>query len=50
LSVAHPKPAQAVLELVKWVDACGAGLDDIHIRRPTLEDVFTQLTGQKLRD
>jgi ABC-2 type transport system ATP-binding protein len=50
LSVAHPKPAQAVLELVKWVDACGAGLDDIHIRRPTLEDVFIQLTGKKLRD
>jgi ABC-2 type transport system ATP-binding protein len=50
LTVAHPKPAQAVLELVKWVDACGAGLDDIHIRRPTLEDVFIQLTGKKLRD
>jgi len=50
LSVAHPKPAQAVLELVKWVDACGAGLDDLHIRRPTLEDVFIQLTGKKLRD
>ncbi|MCL4843696.1 MAG: ABC transporter ATP-binding protein [Bryobacteraceae bacterium] len=50
LTVAHPKPAQAVLELVKWVDACGAGLEDIHIRRPTLEDVFIQLTGKKLRD
>ncbi len=50
LTVAHPKPAQAVLELVKWVDACGAGLDDLHIRRPTLEDVFIQLTGKKLRD
>mgnify|MGYP005836238009 CR=1 FL=1 len=50
LSVAHPKPARAVLELVKWVDASGAGLDDIHIRRPTLEDVFIQLTGKRLRD
>lgn len=50
LTVAHPKPAHAVLELVKWVDACGAGLEDIHIRRPTLEDVFIQLTGKKLRD
>lgn len=50
LTVAHPKPARAVLELVKWVDASGAGLDDIHIRRPTLEDVFIQLTGKKLRD
>ena len=50
LSVAHPKPARAVVDLVKWVDACGAGLDDLHIRRPTLEDVFIQLTGKKLRD
>lgn len=50
LTVAHPKPARAVLELVKWVDASGAGLDDIHIRRPTLEDVFIQLTGKRLRD
>lgn len=50
LAVSHPKPARAVVELVKWVDACGAGLDDIHIRRPTLEDVFIELTGKSLRD
>ena len=49
-TVAHPKPARAVADLLKWVDAAGAGLDDIHIRRPTLEDVFIQLTGKKLRD
>jgi hypothetical protein len=39
-----------VVELVRWVDACGAGLEDIHIVRPTLEDVFLQLTGKSLRD
>lgn len=50
LIVSHPKPARAVVELVKWVDGCGAGLDDIHIRRPTLEDVFIELTGKSLRD
>lgn len=50
LTVAHAKPARAVVELVKWVDACGAGLEDIHIRRPTLEDVFIELTGKTLRD
>jgi ABC-2 type transport system ATP-binding protein len=50
LWVAHPKPARAVLELVKWIDSSGAVLDDLHIRRPTLEDVFIELTGKRLRD
>ncbi len=50
LSAMAPKPARAVVELVRWVDACGAGLEDIHIVRPTLEDVFLQLTGKSLRD
>ena len=50
LWVAHPKPAKAVLELVKWIDSSGAVLDDLHIRRPTLEDVFIELTGKRLRD
>ncbi len=50
LSVPHPKPAKAVLELVKWIDGAGVVLDDLHIRRPTLEDVFIELTGKSLRD
>lgn len=50
LSAMAPKPARAVVELVRWVEACGAGLEDIHIVRPTLEDVFIQLTGKTLRD
>ena len=50
LTVSHPKPARAVVDLVKWVDSSGAGLEDIHIRRPTLEDVFIKLTGKTLRD
>jgi ABC-2 type transport system ATP-binding protein len=50
LAAATENPARAVLDLVKWVDACGAGLSDIHIKRPTLEDVFIQLTGKTLRD
>jgi len=50
ISVPHPKPAQAVLELVKWIDSHGVVLDDLHIRRPTLEDVFIELTGKSLRD
>ncbi|HPT27585.1 MAG TPA: ABC transporter ATP-binding protein [Bryobacteraceae bacterium] len=50
LTVSHPKPAQAVVELVKWIDSNGVVLDDLHIRRPTLEDVFIELTGKSLRD
>jgi ABC-2 type transport system ATP-binding protein len=49
-TVAAAKPAKSVVELVKWIDACGAGLADIHIRRATLEDVFLHLTGKSLRD
>jgi len=50
LAVSHPKPAQAVVELIKWIDSNGVVLDDLHIRRPTLEDVFIELTGKSLRD
>ena len=50
LTAATENPARAVLDLVKWVDGCGCGLSDIHIKRPTLEDVFIQLTGKSLRD
>jgi len=50
LAAATEHPARAVLDLVKWVDSCGCGLSDIHIKRPTLEDVFIQLTGKRLRD
>ena len=28
----------------------GIELDDVHLKRPTLEDVFIELTGKKLRD
>jgi hypothetical protein len=38
------------VELVKWIDANGFELDDVHLSRPTLEDVFIELTGRKLRD
>ncbi len=50
LAAATDNPARAVVELVKWVDGSGAGLSDIHIKRPTLEDVFIELTGKTLRD
>lgn len=50
LTVHSKKPARSIVELVKWIDSLGIGLADIHLRRPTLEDVFIELTGKRLRD
>ncbi len=44
------RPARTLVELVKWVDAQGYELEDVHLRRPTLEDVFIEMTGKKLRE
>ncbi len=50
LSVTSTQAARTVVELVKWVDNQGLELEDIHLKRPTLEDVFIELTGKSLRD
>jgi ABC-2 type transport system ATP-binding protein len=36
----------AIAEAVRLLDAAGLGIDDIAVRRPTLDDVFLQLTGR----
>ena len=50
LSVQSEWPAEAIVELVKWIDGRGAKLLDIRLKRPTLEDVFIELTGKRLRE
>src|SRR5580698_3831676 len=50
LTVYSTRPARTLPELVKWIDHNGLDLDDIHLKRPTLEDVFIELTGKRLRD
>lgn len=50
ITVYSTRPARTLVELVKWVDANGFELDDVRLSRPTLEDVFIELTGKKLRD
>ena len=50
IKVTSQHPARTLVEMVKWVDAQGIGLDDVRLNRPTLEDVFIELTGKKLRD
>jgi ABC-2 type transport system ATP-binding protein len=50
LTVYSAQPARTIVDLVKWIDQLGIGLADIHLKRPTLEDVFIELTGKKLRE
>jgi ABC-2 type transport system ATP-binding protein len=35
----------AIAEAVRRLDRAGVGIDDIYVRRPTLDDVFLELTG-----
>ncbi len=42
--------AQALLEAVRAFDEAGVGVLDLGLRRPTLDDVFLQLTGHHAAD
>ena len=37
--------AQRLVQVVRDLDERGIGIDDIGLRRPTLDDVFLSLTG-----
>ncbi|MGI8889608.1 MAG: ABC transporter ATP-binding protein [Chthoniobacterales bacterium] len=50
ISVSSGRPAQTLVEMVRWTDAQSLELVDVHLKRPTLEDVFIELTGKRLRD
>ena len=50
LAMQTDTPAALIVELVKWIDTQGLRLVDIHMKRPTLEDVFIELTGKRLRE
>lgn len=50
LSIKTDEPAMAIVYLVKYIDVRGLKLLDIHLKRPTLEDVFIELTGKHLRE
>ena len=44
-------PARTIVELVHLIESeAGNELLDLHIRKPSLEDVFIELTGRGLRD
>jgi ABC-2 type transport system ATP-binding protein len=50
LSMQSESPATLIVELVRWIGGCNLRLLDIHMKRPTLEDVFIELTGKRLRE
>ncbi|MDQ6625085.1 MAG: ABC transporter ATP-binding protein [Verrucomicrobiota bacterium] len=50
ITVTSQRPAKTLVEMVKWIDAQGIELEDVRLHRPTLEDVFIELTGKRLRE
>jgi ABC-2 type transport system ATP-binding protein len=50
VTASSSRPAPVLVELVRWIDHQGVELIDIHLKRPTLEDVFIELTGKQLRE
>ncbi len=50
ISMQTQSAAATIVELVKWIEFHHLKLADIHMKRPTLEDVFIELTGKKLRE
>ncbi len=50
LTVQTSHPARTLVDLVKWIEERGVDLSDIHLKRPTLEDAFIELTGKTLRE
>ena len=50
LAMQSDSPAALIVELVKWIERHSLRLVDIAMKRPTLEDVFIELTGKRLRE
>jgi ABC-2 type transport system ATP-binding protein len=50
LTVVSRRPATTLVDLIKWIDQSSFELLDVHLKQPTLEDVFIELTGKRLRE
>jgi ABC-2 type transport system ATP-binding protein len=50
IAIASVRPARTLVDFIKWLDQQGLDLADVHINRPSLEDVFIELTGKRLRE
>jgi ABC-2 type transport system ATP-binding protein len=45
LTAAAPSGSETLVGVIRELDAASIGIDDIGLRRPTLDDVFLMLTG-----
>jgi ABC-2 type transport system ATP-binding protein len=45
-----PQGGPALIRLVRELDAAGLSVAGVESRRPSLDDVFLQLTGRSLRE
>lgn len=50
ITVHSTRPARTLVAIVKWMDQQGVEPSDVHLKRPSLEDVFIEMTGRRLRD
>lgn len=50
LTVVSDAPARTLVEIIKWIDQLGLELSDAKLSRPSLENVFIELTGRSLRE
>jgi ABC-2 type transport system ATP-binding protein len=50
LTVVSRRLPATLIDLIKWVDQSKLELVDVHLHKPTLEDVFIELTGKRLRE
>jgi ABC-2 type transport system ATP-binding protein len=48
VSVHVDRGTAALVEAVRRLDAAGVEADELEIRKPTLDDVFLKLTGQRV--
>jgi ABC-2 type transport system ATP-binding protein len=49
-ALSSAKVSDTIIDLVKYIEADKNELLDLHIKQPSLEDVFIELTGRSLRD
>lgn len=50
LTVLSRRAATTLVEVIRWLDQNHLELTDVHLKQPTLEDVFIEMTGRRLRE
>ena len=50
LTLVTLKPGKALLQVLNWIDNQGIDISDVNLKKPSLEDVFIELTGRSLRE